>query len=306
MMNAGYGLLLTGMLTFPVAAHAQACPAAPTGTDALETLRYLASDSLQGRLAGSPGERCAGEFIAARFAALGLEPGANGYFQEFDLASAVNPHAPAGRGRNVIGILAGTDPLLRDEAIVVGAHYDHLGHGGSGSLAPGDSSIHNGADDNASGVTALLEIAERLVATKPARSIVFTAFSGEESGLLGSAFYASNPEIPMARTRAMLNLDMVGKLATGGLIVSGIGTANEWKSLLASANGDSIAMKLDPSGYGPSDHTSFYTKEVPVLHFFTNTHPDYHRPTDDWQGVDIEGVETIAALVAPAGPRSRT
>jgi Zn-dependent M28 family amino/carboxypeptidase len=286
-----------------VGGSAASCPAPPTGSDITSVIRYLASDELEGRLAGSAGERCAGDYLAAAFQRMGLEPaGENGtYFQDVPLASAMNPHAPPGTGRNVVARLEGRDPTLRDEVIVIGAHYDHLGRGGFGSLAPDANEVHNGADDNASGVAALLAVAERLAANPPARSVIFVAFTGEESGLLGSAHYTAHPAVPLERTRAMLNMDMVGRLGEGPLIVYGTGTAAEWDGILdaaASAAGIELARKED--GYGPSDHTSFYLKDIPVLHFFTNTHEDYHRPSDDWERIDVQGIERVVALVEAA------
>jgi hypothetical protein len=295
-------LLLAG----PGAAAAQACPdpaALVRGVDpALAVVRFLADDALEGRLAGSAGERCAGDFIAARFRALGLAPGGadGGYFDDVGLASALNPHAPGGTGRNVIAVLEGADPLLRREAIIIGAHYDHLGRGGFGSLAADSGAIHNGADDNASGVAALLRVAERLVAgERPARSVVFSAFTGEELGLLGSADFVASAPIPAQRMRAMLNMDMVGRLGRGPLIVNGVGTAKEWRALLERAAAEAgVALALTGDGYGPSDHTSFYLRDIPVLHFFTNVHGDYHKPSDDWQGIDAAGIEKVAHIVA--------
>ena len=221
--------------------------------------------------------------VRAHRAQAGGEKGT--FFQSLDLASVLNPHAPAGTGRNVIATLEGTDPELKREWVVVGAHYDHLGEGGTpNSLAPGEVAIHNGADDNASGVAAMLWVAERLAAgPRPARSMAFVAFTGEESGLLGSAHYMKHPASGADPIVGMINLDMVGRLNGGTLLVFGVGTAVEWNALLepaAARAGVTIATKGD--GYGPSDHTSFYLKDVPVLHFFTNTHGDYHKPSDDW------------------------
>lgn len=294
-------------LLFPAGASAQshACPDAAAIVGRLEqpaaAIRYLADDALHGRLAGSPGERCAAQYIAARFDHIGLDPGGSdgGYFQSVHLSSAINPHAPSGQGRNVVGLLPGTHPDLRDEAVVIGAHYDHLGTGGFGSLAPGEEAIHNGADDNASGVGALLRVAELLADRPLPRTVVFVAFTGEEFGLIGSAHYASHPVVPLDRTTAMLNMDMVGRLADRPLILYGSGTAEEWPALLERVARDhEIRLSINEEGFGPSDHTSFYGNEVPVLHFFTNAHEDYHRPSDDWQKIDTEGVEHIARLVA--------
>ena len=293
------------LLALPGAARAQACPepAAIKGdlTDPLAVVRYLADDALEGRLAGSPGEACAADYIAGRFATLGLRAaGEDGtFFQAVPLASRLNPHAPAGSGRNVIALLEGTDPDLRDEIVVIGAHYDHLGHGQIGSLAPEErGAIHNGADDNASGVAVMIRASTLLADAPPARSILFLAFTGEESGLLGSAHFVREPTLALAGARAMLNLDMVGRLGDGPLIVYGVETAAEWRALLESeGERTGVELALRPEGYGPSDHTSFYTADIPVLHFFTNTHGDYHRPSDEWDRIDADGLETVARIV---------
>lgn len=281
-------------------------PAAPA-VDPAAVGRYLAADDLEGRLAGSPGARCAGDFIARQFELLGLEPaGEDGtFFQPLPLASSINPHAPSGTGRNVVALLRGDDPDLRTEIVIVGAHYDHLGRGPFGSLEPDANEIHNGADDNASGVAAMLEAADRLVHRQPpARSILFIAFTGEEFGLLGSAHYARSPTIPLERAVAMLNLDMVGRLGTGPLIVYGIDTAAEWEELVSGTAAElGLEVAFNGSGYGPSDHTSFYSSDIPVLHFFTNVHSDYHKPSDDWELIDVEGLFSVSALVADVAER---
>jgi Tol biopolymer transport system component len=278
-----------------------ACPAPFTEyAQPFAAIRYLADDALEGRAAGSAGERCGGDYIAREFDRIGLTPaGVDGtWFQDIRLASVANPHAEGGTGRNVLALLEGSDPELRHQVVVIGAHYDHLGWGGFGSMSPNERAIHNGADDNASGVGALLAAAERLAAgARPRRSVLFIAFSGEELGLLGSAQYVASPTVPLAEKVAMLNMDMVGRLETDPLIVHGTGTAEEWDVILRAANRDGIALQYQPSGYGPSDHTSFYARDIPVLHFFTNVHADYHRPSDDWEKIDTTGVRQIAELV---------
>ena len=284
----------------PASADAEfACPPAEEGPGRpLAAVRYLADDALEGRFSGSPAERCAGDYIADRFASLGLEPaGEDGWFQSLPLASAARPHAPSGIGRNVLGVLRGSDPEAG--VVVVGAHYDHLGYGEFGST--GESGrIHNGADDNASGVAAMIEAARRLVeGPRPERSILFIAFTGEELGLIGSSHYAKNPTIPLERTIAMINLDMVGRLGDGELIVYGTGTAPEWADILPAANaGLDLPLVYEEAGFGPSDHTSFYASGVPVLHLFTNVHGDYHRETDDWEKIDADGLTRIARFTA--------
>ena len=201
--------------------------------------------------------------------------------------------------KNVIGVLEGEGPLA-DETIVVGAHYDHLGMGGAGSLAPWTTAIHNGADDNASGTATLLEIAHRLATSeaKPRRRIVFIAFTGEERGLLGSAHYIRQPAFPLEKTIAMYNLDMVGRLTDDKLIVYGTGTATHFDGLIDGLCKE-MGFKLTkhPGGFGPSDHQSFYARKIPVLHFFTGTHSDYHRPSDDLEKLNVAGMRRIAEMV---------
>lgn len=304
-IGASAGIATAAMLLLVSAAAGQQAPSCPEppreDTAAITTVRYLADDRLEGRLAGSAGERCAGDYIAARFRRAGLEPAGEdgGFFQELPLASALNPHSPAGTGRNVIGLLRGASALPNEPVIVIGAHYDHLGMGEFGSLSPAEKAVHNGADDNASGVAAMLRAAELLAAERPGRSIVFIAFTGEESGLLGSAYFVNRGTLPIGRLRAMINLDMVGRLGDGPLIVSGVGTATEWRGILDEvAAAEDVAMAYQTDGFGPSDHTSFYARDVPVLHFFTNTHSDYHKPSDDWERIDARGLNKVAAVVA--------
>jgi len=201
--------------------------------------------------------------------------------------------------KNVIASLEASGPTA-NETIVIGAHYDHVGRGGPGSLAPGSTDIHNGADDNASGAAALLELARRLALKAPRmpRRIVFIAFTGEETGLIGSARYVREPIFPLEQTIAMLNMDMVGRLKDDKLTVFGVGTSPVWeKSLERLGNEFQLKMNFKPEGFGPSDHSSFYSKHIPVLHFFTGTHSDYHRPTDDWDKVNIAGEERIVDLI---------
>ena len=221
------------------------------------------------------------------------------------LAAELHPRMV--EGRNVAALLPGSDPQRANEVVVVGAHHDHLGWGGEGSLAPNSRQIHNGADDNASGTTALILIAQRLLnGPRPARSVLFLGFGGEERGLLGSAHYVENPLQPIDRTVAMINLDMVGRLRDDALTIFGMATATEWEAMIRGVNQEQqrpLALSLLPDGFGPSDHSAFYGKGIPVLHFFTNTHADYHRPTDDWQQVNGEGIERVAALAADVASR---
>jgi Zn-dependent M28 family amino/carboxypeptidase len=202
---------------------------------------------------------------------------------------------------NVIGILEGSDPVLKNEAIVIGAHYDHLGHGGEGSLAPRSGEIHHGADDNASGTAGLLELARTLSSQRLKRTVVFIAFSGEEEGLLGSSYYVNHPIVPIANTIAMLNMDMIGRMKDNKLIVGGVGTAPEWRQLIAKVNPDGprhLELTLNEDGFGPSDHSSFYSKQVPVLFFWTGTHEDYHKPSDTADKINYGDEARIVGMVA--------
>jgi len=444
-------------------AAAQACPDPVALTRGLEGamahVRFLADDGLEGRAVGSDGARCAADYIAAQFAALGLEPAGsdNSYFQAFPIrkgaelgpenslvisgrtydvgtdwvplgfsasvslqkdliygghllsspgnpedefahldisdklvvvewgdpdaphgdSSRGDPHfkatvaagrdaagilllAPMGMGRpslsdetrttltipvfivngevaeavrealiggatarlqtdvrvtsadarNVVALLRGADPVLRNEYVIVGAHYDHLGFGGDGSLAPDERAVHNGADDNASGTAAVVEAARALVTGPPPdRSVLFIAFTGEERGLWGSAHFVAEPTVDLGATVAMLNLDMVGRVVDDGVTIFGFGTAAEWDEVVDGANAqleDPLSIGKAPDGYGPSDHSSFYGAGIPVLHFFSNTHEDYHRPSDDWPKINVDGLERIIELTARVVARLAT
>jgi len=203
--------------------------------------------------------------------------------------------------KNVAAILDGQGPHA-NETIVIGAHYDHVGYGGPNSLAPGSTEVHNGADDNASGTVVLLEVA-RALASRPEklhRRIMFIAFTGEERGLLGSAHYVRDPAIPLEDTVAMLNMDMVGRLDEDStLLLQGFDTATEFEPLLEKLNETyDFDIHKTSGGFGPSDHSSFYAKEIPVIHFFTGLHSDYHRPSDDVEKLNVPGMRRVGQLLA--------
>ena len=214
---------------------------------------------------------------------------------------------------NVLGLLPGKGALA-DELVVVGAHFDHVGMGGAGSLAPGTYEIHTGADDNASGTVGLLETARRLTelvksspAETPRRSLLFIAFSGEELGLIGSEYYVNHPRFELSKTVAMLNLDMVGRISDNVLTVYGTGTAKEFDGMLTEANeGIGFDIKRQPEGVGPSDHQSFFLKGIPVYHFFSGFHPDYHRPSDDFDKINVNGISRITDMVVILADRVST
>jgi aminopeptidase YwaD len=204
--------------------------------------------------------------------------------------------------KNVVGLLEGNDPSLKDQLIVIGAHYDHLGMGGegSGSLKPDTVAIHHGADDNASGTAGVLELAQAFADAKNSlkRSILFISFSGEELGLLGSGYYVSHPLIPLNQTVTMVNMDMIGRLNNRALIIYGIGTSAGFEELVKKHNKDSaLVLKLIKDGFGPSDHSSFYGKQIPVFHFFTDIHSDYHRPSDTYDKINYPGEEQVLRYI---------
>jgi hypothetical protein len=205
------------------------------------------------------------------------------------------------KGNNVAGYIEGSDPVLKNEYVVVGAHFDHLGWGIDGSLYRGDEPmIHNGADDNASGTTGLLEIAEKVAANKELfkRSVVFIAFNAEELGLLGSAHTVNNFPVDIKNVSAMFNMDMIGRLNDEkSLTIIGAATSSIWKDLLEESNTYNFVLKLNDDGWGGSDHQSFTLKEVPVLFFFTGVHEDYHKPSDDWDKINYEGEKQVTDFV---------
>ena len=217
------------------------------------------------------------------------------------LGLEVNLTRERGTAANVVGILPGTAPPLREQAIVVGAHYDHLGRGGEGSLAPDLlGAIHPGADDNASGTAGVMALARAFAAAGGTpRTLVFVAFAGEEMGLLGSAHHVAHPAYPLDRTALMVNLDMVGRLREGKLYVAGVDSGTGLRALVAdAARGLPLDLQLQGDPHSPSDHTSFYAARRPVLFLTTGAHADYHRPSDTWDKIDAAGLETVATFAA--------
>lgn len=205
--------------------------------------------------------------------------------------------------RNVGGLLEGNDPVLKNEYLVIGAHYDHLGidHLKDASMYKGtDKQIHNGADDNASGTTGIMEVAELVASMKSdiKRSIIFLAFSGEELGILGSTYYTNNPSVDITSITAMLNMDMVGRLnEENNLTIIGSGTSSKWKEILNSKNTYGFNLAMSDGGSGGSDHQAFSNKSIPVLFFLSGTHSDYHKPSDDIDKINFAGQEKILKYV---------
>jgi Peptidase family M28/PDZ domain/PA domain len=205
------------------------------------------------------------------------------------------------RTENVVGVLPGSDPTLKDQTIVIGAHYDHVGFGHYGTRnSSAEGQIHHGADDNASGTAVLLQLAERLSRSqsRPARTIVFAAFSGEELGLYGSRHYVNYPPLSLSSTKAMLNLDMVGRLRDNRLTVFGTRSAKELSAIVLEEAQKLGLQIIESDSVGRSDHMSFYNRKIPALHFFTGTHADYHRPSDTWEKLNIEGMVKVTDLVS--------
>ena len=266
-------------------------------------IQFLASDSLEGRRTGTKGEMLAAHYIANKFSEYGLMPkGDYRYFempfdQQFVIQAKDSVTKKTRMGTNVIAYIDNKAPYT----IILGAHFDHLGYGEDhNSMYAGTTPmIHNGADDNASGTAALLELARLLKKEKKSPyNYLFIAFSGEELGLFGSKYFVEHPTIDLQKVNYMINMDMVGRLndSINNLTIGGIGTSPTWSSILSTQN-PSFTIKIDSSGTGPSDHTSFYRKNIPVLFFFTGLHKDYHKPSDDFDKINYNGEAKIITFI---------
>ncbi len=319
-----WALLLAIALVVAACRSAPTVTAAPAPPDTARIgrdIRYLASDALEGRRTGTPGNDSAAAFIARRFASLGLRALPSGtagcgdhdgrkcvaeYEQPFVAKSVAAAHAGLPSElptQNVMALIRGTDPALRGEYLVIGAHFDHLGRSTFGALDPETPNIiHNGADDNASGTVAVMELARMFVRLPPKRSVIVIAFSGEELGLLGSQYFVDHSPVPLDSVEAMINFDMVGRLRDDKLIVYGVATATELPAILAAQNvAPAFRISAVGDGFGPSDQSSFYAKNLPVLHFFTDLHEDYHRATDDADKINVAGVARVVLFAERVG-----
>ena len=269
-----------------------------------EDVTFLASDALEGRQTGTGGEKKAANYIANRFKELGLEAkGTEGYLQPFTFKPKTNPHDEVKFDVNGDGTITGNNVIgfvdnKAENTIIIGAHFDHLGFGGEGSLYRDSiKAVHNGADDNASGVSVLLNLAAKLKEKNTNNNYLFMAFSGEEMGLLGSNYFVKNPTIETKKVSYMINMDMVGRMKKDStLAVYGTGTSPIFKQVLKSHN-DNFKLIQQESGVGPSDHTSFYLADIPVLHFFTGQHEDYHKPGDDSEKLNYDGMYLISDYI---------
>ncbi len=273
-------------------------------------VQVLSHDNMTGRETGTSGEKKAAKYIAQRFYDLGLMPSGSleekvqnnlqPFYQDFIAYESSDPHGMTDMpnekkpvsARNVIGLIDNNAP----NTIVIGGHYDHLGYGNFGSLYTGPAEIHNGADDNASGIAGMLYLAEELLKEKYNTSnYLCIAFSGEEKGLWGSNYWTKNPTYPLEKLNFMINFDMIGRLEDDKLAVNGVGTSPSWNVI------DDVSSNFDlvksESGIGPSDHSSFYLIDIPVLHFFTGQHEDYHRPSDDVELLNFKGIKRVCDLV---------
>src|SRR5690348_12407328 len=293
-------------------------PATPDAHRLQRDIAWLAADRLEGRATGTAGNDSAAAYIARRDEALGLHPlGVDAtrpecrvtvvpttclsFLQHFVARGpelAHNGHPDGVPTQNVVALIPGSDPALAGQYVVIGAHFDHLGRSSVGAMDPeAGTAIRNGADDNASGTAAVLELARLLAARPVRRSIVVANFSGEELGLLGSQWFVEHPPVSLDSVDAMVNFDMVGRLKNDRLIVYGVNTATEMPAIVQGANtAPAFDLKAVGDGYGPSDQSSFYAKGIPVLHFFTDLHEDYHRATDDADRIDSVGTARVVAM----------
>jgi hypothetical protein len=262
-----------------------------TVNDLQTHLDFLADDSLEGRGAGTNGGRAAGSYLIQQLQALNVAPGAgnNRYDQPFD-----------GNMRNILGLIPGSDPKLKNEFIIVGAHYDHVGYGNRNNSNGPIGYIHNGADDNASGTAALLELAQALksLPVAPKRSIIIAFWDGEEINLLGSKHWLRNPTVDLKMLKASINMDMVGRLRQDKLEIYGSRTAPGWRKLVSESNqSDPLRLEYTWVMKADSDHHPFFDAKFPVIMLHTGLHDNYHRPSDDVGTLNIPGIEQISKLL---------
>lgn len=266
-------------------------------------IEFLANENLEGRFPGTDGEIRAANYIASKFEEYGLTKINDTYFQNFSFNLPSSPHEEVKFNQgssskinaiNVIGYINNKSNFT----VIIGAHYDHIGYGGQYSLDRGVNEIHNGADDNASGTSMLINLAKKLKQRNNSRyNYLFIAFSAEELGLLGSKYFVNSSLFNQSSYNYMINLDMVGRLnESKELSIFGVGTSSIFRQVINSLN-EEFKLNLVNDGTGPSDHTSFYNKELPVLFFHTGSHENYHRPTDDVENINYQGIEEISNYV---------
>lgn len=300
---------LAALFAVSVSAYATHAQAQATAADAGRIQRdiaTLADDKWEGRQTCTPGNDSAAAYIARRFTSLRLTPAGDATGREYFHRYVARPTGAEKRGlpaqcntKNVAAILRGTDPELAKEYVIIGAHYDHLGRSTDGAQDPNSvDSIRNGADDNASGTAGVMELARIFAAHPTKRSLLFVTFSGEEWGVLGSQKFVAEA-MPKGRMQAMVNFDMIGRLRGDSVLVFGTGTATEMRGILESQNTPKpLLVRFNPDGYGPSDHSSFYEKNIPVLHFFTREHEDYHKASDEVKKINAPGEARVLDYAA--------
>jgi hypothetical protein len=268
-------------------------------------IRYLASDKLKGRATGSKQEAAAATYITEKFKQFRLQPKGkdSSFLYPFTFIKPNNFHdSTTGEQRSGMNV-AGYLDNQAENTVIIGAHFDHLGIGEDGNtLDPAaKGEIHNGADDNASGTAGVIALADYFSKNnrKEKFNFLFICFSGEELGLIGSKKFCEQPSIDFSHVNYMINMDMIGRLndSTKKLIIYGVGTAKEWVPLINDQSSD-LNIKKDSAGIGPSDQTSFYLRGIPVLHFFTGQHSDYHKATDDYSKINAEGEKKIIQYIA--------
>jgi Zn-dependent M28 family amino/carboxypeptidase len=286
---------------------ALAAPLAGQEAEMAADVAYLAADRMGGRAATEAGNADAARYVAERFTRLGLAPVfedprcrgraacARGWFQEFAIAPDLLARAglARGTGRNVAARVEGTDPALRDEVVVVGAHFDHVGRGSFGSRGM-EGAVHNGADDNASGTAAVLELARRLAVRPARRTVLLVAFDAEELGLLGSEHFVEDPPVPIGSVVGMVNLDMVGRLRDDRLTLYGVESAPGLRALAAdAAKGTGLEIRPLARTSGRSDDAPFARRRIPAIHLFTGRHADYHAAGDDAERINTAGLARV-------------
>lgn len=262
-----------------------------------EDIFKLAGDEMEGREPGKNGEIKARDYLINRMHEIGLNPkGTDGFIQAFTYFEKANQNELAVQAHNVIGFIDNS----ANKTVVITAHYDHLGYGGSGSKYKGPRQIHNGADDNASGTAALLELAHLIKNNKikEHNNFLFIAFSAEEKGLLGSKYYVMNPSLNFNEINYVLNMDMLGRMEPGmALTIEGLGSSLIWESSLKEIECDAFPLTLKKRENGPSDHAPFYEAGIPSLHFWTGKHDDYHKPSDDAEKINFEAESQIISFI---------
>jgi Zn-dependent M28 family amino/carboxypeptidase len=265
----------------------------------MEHVKYLASDDLKGRGLGTEELDLASKYIAEQFGAAGLKPaGEDGtFFQTWNEKKGKEEKQLT--RKNVIGIIPGTDEKLTGQSVVLSAHYDHLGLGWPDVRKGNEGKIHNGADDNASGVSVMIELAKLMGKTeKPKRTIIFVAFTGEETGLVGSRYYVENyTEFPADKVIANINLDTVGRLSGRKLLILNGGSAREWKFIfMGTEYVTGIPISLVTEELDASDQRSFIEAGIPAIQIFSGPEEDYHKPTDTFDKIDADGMVKVATV----------